>query len=283
MVREQARRINELEAADNRCGQELDVIHADRRDLIQSLQKRDCISTDMEKGLTKRVDRHCQVLNRLEDGLETLGVKQDSLLLEIERLSGQVCHCGECGSASETSQLSYASPPLAGASSASSAGYEDAEDQGGEEGGEGDVPLVVMSSLDPIRIPGPVVRGQRAVRSSGVIRSLKSDQAQTGPYFQRGGRIVGRTCEFIKALADVVASRGRRHTGSSSLPPSSLSRGSLGEDRTTSSGSGDDSNGVPALPFIYNCHRRCGAYPGWGGHTLGARVSAPTWNIVNTL
>jgi len=51
-VREQARRINELEAADNRRGQELDTIRADRRDLIQSLQKRDRISTDMERGLS---------------------------------------------------------------------------------------------------------------------------------------------------------------------------------------------------------------------------------------
>jgi len=51
------------------------------------------------------------------------------VLSEIERLSGQVCHCGDRGSASETSQLSYASPPMAGASSASSAGYEDAKDQ----------------------------------------------------------------------------------------------------------------------------------------------------------
>jgi len=132
-VREQAHRINELEAADNRWGQELDVIRADRCDLIQSLQKCDRISTDMEKGLTKRVDRHRQVLNRLEDGLGTLGVKQDSLLSEIEHLSGQVCHCGECCSASETSQLSYTSPPIVGASSASSAGYEDAEDQEREE------------------------------------------------------------------------------------------------------------------------------------------------------
>jgi len=90
---------------------------------------------DMERGLTKRVDRHRQVLNRLEDGLEILGVKQDSVLSEIERLSRQVCRCRERGSASETSQLSYASPPMAGASSASSAGYEDADDQEGEEGG----------------------------------------------------------------------------------------------------------------------------------------------------
>ena len=67
-MREQARCINELEAADNRRGQELDVIRADRRDLIQSLQKRDRISTDIEKGLSKRVDRHRQVLNCLVSG-----------------------------------------------------------------------------------------------------------------------------------------------------------------------------------------------------------------------
>jgi len=99
LVREQARRINELEAADNRCGQELDVIRADRRDLIQSLQKRDRISTDMERGLSKRVDRHHQVLNCLEDGLADVGVKQDSVLSEIACLSGQVCHCGDRNSA----------------------------------------------------------------------------------------------------------------------------------------------------------------------------------------
>jgi len=39
---------------------------------------------------------------------------------------------------------------------------------------------------DPIRIPGPVIRGQHATRSSGVIRSLKSDRAHAGPYFRRG-------------------------------------------------------------------------------------------------
>jgi len=66
-------------------------------------------------------------------------------------------------------------------------GYEDAEDQEGEEG-EGDVPVVVVSSSDPIRIPGPVVHGQRAVRSSGVIRSLKSDWHLQVPTSEGGSR-----------------------------------------------------------------------------------------------
>src|SRR5882762_5240528 len=279
-MREQARRINELEAADNRRGQELEVIRADRRALIQSLQQRDRISTDMERMVSKRLDRHRQVLNRFEDGLADVGVKQESVLTEIERLSGQVCHCGDRGSASERSQLSYASPSMAGASSASSAGYEDAEDRAGEEG-EVNTPLVVLSSPDPIRIPGPVVRGQRAVRSSGVIRSLKSDRAPAGPYFRRGGRVVGRTREFVKALADVVAARGRRHSGSSSsLPPSSLSRESIGEDRTTSNGSRDDSSGVPARPFVYDCYGKCGTYPGWGEHPHSGEQWRPGGAVV---
>src|SRR5882762_2057798 len=279
-MREQARRINELEAADNRRGQELEVIRADRRDLIRSLQQRDRISTDMEKTTSKRLDRHRQVLNRLEDSLTDIGVKQDSVLTEIERLSGQVCRCGDRSSASERSQLSYVSPPMAGASSASSAGYEDAEDREREEG-EIDTPLVVLSSPDPIRIPGPVVRGQRAVRSSGVIRSFKSDRAPTGPYFRRGGRVVGRTREFIKALADVVAARGRRHSrSSSSLPPSSLSRESISEDRTTSNGSGDDSGRVPALPFVYECYGKCGTYPGWGEHPHSGEEFRPCGVVV---
>jgi len=39
LIREQARRINDLEAADNRRGQELDVIRADRRGIDTKLAK----------------------------------------------------------------------------------------------------------------------------------------------------------------------------------------------------------------------------------------------------
>jgi len=89
---------------------------------------------------------------------------------------------------------------MAGASSASSLEYEDAEDQEREGGDEEGGPLVVVLATSPIHVPGPVVRGQRAIRSSGVIRLSKSDRAHSGPYFRRGGRIIGQTCEFVKAL-----------------------------------------------------------------------------------
>jgi len=46
---------------------------------------------EVENGLIKRIDRHHWELNHLEEGLEILGVKQDSLMTEVERLSGQVC------------------------------------------------------------------------------------------------------------------------------------------------------------------------------------------------
>jgi len=68
----------------------MEVIHADRHDLIQSLQKRNRIGMEMENGLVRRINRHRRELNCLEEGLETLGVKQDSLTTEAERLSGQV-------------------------------------------------------------------------------------------------------------------------------------------------------------------------------------------------
>ena len=135
------RHINELEAADNRWGQEIDAIKANMHGLVKSLQTRDRMTTEGEEALIKRIDCHRQALNNLEDDLHSLGVKHESLLEEVERLSSQVCRCGvqKEGSVvgSDTSGLSYASPPLAGASPPSSQGglvpissdeYEDAED-----------------------------------------------------------------------------------------------------------------------------------------------------------
>jgi len=114
--------------------------------------------------------------------------------------------------ASETSQLSYVSPPIAGASSASSAGYEDAKDQEGEGEMKKMGPLVVCWL--PIYLhPWTHCTCQCTIRSSGVIRSLKSDQAHSGPYFRRGVTSLGRTREFVKALADVVPQRERGIVG----------------------------------------------------------------------
>jgi len=246
--------------------------------LVKNLQTRDRITTDGEDALTKRIDRHRRALNILEDDLRSLGVKHESLLEEVERLSSQVCRCGvqKEGSdvGSDTSGLSYASPPLPGASPPSSQGglvpissdeYEDAEDRDDDE--EGDAPHVVIPSSEPIPVAEPVVRGPRAVRSSGPIRSQKSNRGRVGPYFRRGGGIVVRSRGFTHALADVVADRwGRDNRSSSSLPASSSSRGSDIEDRAASNGSGADASGVPPVPFFYDCYGKCGGHPGWGDH-----------------
>ena len=246
--------------------------------LVTNLQKRDQITTDGEDALTKRIDRHRRALNILEDDLRLLGVKHESLLEEIERLSSQVCRCGvqKEGSdvGSDTSGLSYASPPLPGASPPSSQGglvpissdeYEDAEDQS-DDAGE-DHPHVVIPSSEPIPVTEPVVRGPRAVRSSGPIRSQKSNRGRVGPYFRRGGGIVVRSRGFTHALAGVVADRwGRDKRSSSSLPASSSSRRSDIEDRAASDGRGADASGVPAVPFFYDCYGKCGGHLGWGDH-----------------
>ena len=57
-MREQARRINELEAANNRWGQEIDAIKANMHGLVKSLQTRDRMTTEGEEALIKRIDRH---------------------------------------------------------------------------------------------------------------------------------------------------------------------------------------------------------------------------------
>jgi len=63
-VREQLVVINELEAADNRRGQELEVIRADRRDLIRSYSNAIVLVRTWKGRCPKRLDRHRQVLNR---------------------------------------------------------------------------------------------------------------------------------------------------------------------------------------------------------------------------
>src|SRR5882762_3375635 len=246
--------------------------------LVANLQTRDRITTNGEDALIKRIDCHRRALNILEDDLRSLGVKHESLLEEVERLSSQVCRCGvqkeESDVESDTSGLSYASPPLAGASPPSSQGglvptpsdeYEDAEDRDDEGGG--DHPHVVIPSSEPIPVAEPVVRGPRAVRSSGPIRSQKSNRGRVGPYFRRGGGIVVRSRGFTHALADVVADQwGRDNRSSSSLPASSSSRGSDVEDRAASNGSGADASGAPSVPFFYDCYGKCGGHSGWGDH-----------------
>src|SRR5882757_1254650 len=230
LIREQARRINELEAADNRHGQEIDAITANMHSLVKNLQTCDRITTDGEDTLTKRIDCHRRALNILEDDLRSLGVKHESLLEEVERLSSQVCRCGvqKEGSdvGSDTSGLSYASPPLPGASPPSSQGglvpissdeYEDAEDQDDDE--EGDAPHVVIPSSEPIPVAEPVVRGPHAVRSSGPIRSQKSNRGRVGPYFRRRGGIGRKRRGFYHAPGGGGRHpRGRENGSSSSLP-----------------------------------------------------------------
>jgi len=41
------------------------------------------------------------------------------------------------------------------------------------------------------------------------------------------------------------------------------------------SGSGDDPSGVPALPFVYDCYGKCGAYPGWENITTQESSGVP--------
>ena len=270
-MREQAHRINELEAADNRRGQEIDAIMVNMHSLVKNLQTRDRVTTDGEDALTKRIDHHRRALNILEDDLRSLGVKHKSLLEEVERLSSQVCRCGvqEDGSdvESDTLGLSYTSPPSSqgGLVPISSDEYEDAEDRS-DDAGE-DHPHVVIPSSEPIPVAEPVVRGPCAVRSSGPIRSQKSNRGRVGPYFRRGGGIVVQSRGFTHALADVVADRwGRDNRSSSSLPASSSSRGSDIEDRAASDGRGADASGVPPVPFFYDCYGKCGGHLGWGDH-----------------
>ena len=90
-MREQVRHINELEAADNHWGQEINAIKVNMHGLVKSLQACDRMTTEGEEALIKRIDRHRQALNELEDNLCSLGVKHESLLEEVEQLSGRIC------------------------------------------------------------------------------------------------------------------------------------------------------------------------------------------------